>query len=392
MGVTINKFNSDKRRSNSALTSVEISIISSIIIVLGIFLLYVANTWYFGSMIEATEEVNENVEIIRSALMIEQIIYDYDRNTANLSVRNVAKDNLDLKIIAVELLAMDNRLIGRSSFSDLNYILQRGQRLDLVNVPTCIQCYKGELLKYRVWYVSRKHADDPSSMFGKAVFAEASFIYSQGELYLPCPPPSDYVMIDIVDPILLTNGEFTSSNTIKIRPAIKLPSPTIADITVYVESLNEGRIAIGSKRNVPVPSTEEVDIIGPFQGIKTPFKISISVFDPGTGKDMAIQREWVISGIPDRVVVNGITLLWREMDYAVHTVVVEISAPSPPDNVKVRISVKIKDCLGNELAEVEASEDIPSGEEFYSPIFIRLPKPIRFDQVYSIETGITEVE
>ncbi|MCX8193473.1 MAG: hypothetical protein N3G77_06665, partial [Nitrososphaeria archaeon] len=126
------KFIVGGRRSRSALTTVEITIISGVVLFLGIFVLYIANNWYLGSTLEATEETDKYVEMIRSALIIEKIEYDYEKNEANITLRNIAKDNLALRIISVELLRMDNNLIGQRSLIDSGYVLRRGEKLDLM--------------------------------------------------------------------------------------------------------------------------------------------------------------------------------------------------------------------------------------------------------------------
>lgn len=361
--------------------------ISSLVMILGIVLLYIASNWYLGSAIEAAEEVDKNVQMIRSALMIEKIEYNYSLNRANLTVRNVAKGNLNLRIIAVDLVKMDNRIIGHRLLSDHDYVLQRGEKIVLENVPTCggDQCHKGDLLRYRVWYIPERYVDGQSLTLGKATFVESFFIYAGGEFFLACPPPDNHVMIDVVDPILLTSGEFSGSNTIYIRPAVKSGS-SIVGFMIYVESLNGSISGYGSANNIRVPSSEDVKVVGGFSGIKVPFKIII--YSPDTE---IIQKEWIMGGKPDSAFVSGITLLWRETDYMVHTMVVEVGAPILSENVMIKISGKIMDCLGNQLAEVEAVERIPSGMDVDLPVFIRLPKPVRFDQIYSVEAVIVEV-
>lgn len=378
-----------KSKCRSALTVVEITVTSSIVIILGILLLYVASNWYFGSAIEATEEADKNVQIVRSALMVEKTVYDYTLNRANITVRNVAKDDLNLRIIAVDLITADNRFIGHRSLSDRDYILRRGEKIVLEEMPVCgeDQCHKGDLLRYRVWYIPERYADGQSLRLGKATFVESSFIYAGGVPFLACPPPSDYVMVDIVDPILLTDGQFSGSNTIYIRPAIKPGSSSTIDLMVYIEELNNGASGYGSVNDVRVPSSEDIKVVGGFSGIKVPFRMII--YSPDTE---IVQKEWVMSGNPSSAFVSGITLLWRETDYMVHTVVVEVGAPILSEGVVIEVSVRILDCSGNQLAEVEATERVPSGMDIDLPVFIKLPKPIRFDQIYFVEAGVVEVE
>jgi len=379
-----------KRGHRSALTVVEITVTSGLVVILGILLLYIASNWYFGSAIEAAEEVDKNIQIIRSALMIEKIeYYDvYTPNRASLTVRNVAKDNIGLRILAVDLVTMDNRIIGHKSLSDQDYVLWQGDKVVLEDVPVCAgdQCHKGDLLRYRVWYIPERPLNEGSSTFEKAVFVESSFIYAGGKLHLACPTPNDYVILDIVDPVLLTDGAFSGSNLIYIRPAIKNGTSPRIDIAVRVESLDGAALGYGGARNVQVPSSEEVKISGSFSGIKVPFKIIIESPD-----STIIQREWVMGGKPGSAFASGITLLWRETDYMVHTVVIEVGAPILQKDMIVKISVKIVDCINNKLAEVEAVERIPSGMDVNLPVFIKLPEPVRFDQIYSVEAMIMEI-
>lgn len=381
------KHNSGNKR-RSALTVVEITVTSSVVVILGILLLYIASSWYTGAAIEAAEEVGKNIQIIRSALMIENIKYDDDPSGASLIVRNIAKEDLSLRIIAVDLVTVDNKIIGHEPLSDRDYILHRGEKIVLENVPTCgeSRCHKGDILRYRVWYIPERYADGQVSALGKAVFVESSFIYTGGELSLACPPPGDYIMIDMVDPVLLTSGEFSGSNTIYIRPAIKPGSSLKINLTVYVERLDGSASGNGSAKNVQVPSSEDVKIVGKFSGIKVPFKIIIKSPDVEI-----IQQEWIMRGNPGSVFVSGITLLWRETDYMVHTVVVEIGAPELSKDIMIKTPVKILDCSRNKLTEVVAVERVPSGMDVDLPVFIKLPKPVRFDQIYAVEAEIIEI-
>ncbi|MEM0236175.1 hypothetical protein [Thermofilum sp.] len=379
-----------KRRHRSALTVVEITVTSSLVVILGILLLYIASNWYFGSAIETAEEVDKNIQIIRSALMIERIeyYYVYTPNRASLTVRNVAKDNIGLRILAVDLITMDNRIIGHKSLSDQNYVLWQGDKVVLENVPVCAgdQCHKGDLLKYRVWYIPERPLNGGSSRFERAVFVESSFIYAGGELPPACPISDDYVILDIVDPVLLTNGTFSGSNLIYIRPAIKNGTSSKIDIEVRIESLDGAVLGYGGAKNVQVPSSEEVKISGSFSGIKVPFKMIIE-----SPNSRIIQREWVMGGKPGSAFVSGITLLWRETGYMVHTVVIEVGAPILQKDVTIKVSAKILDCEGNKFAEVETVERIPSNMDVNLPVFIKLPEPVRFDQIYSVEAMIVEI-
>jgi len=377
-------------KHKSGLTIVEITVVSGLVVALGILLLYVASSWYFGSALEATEEVDKNVQMIRSALMIEKIVYDYSLNKANMTIRNVARDNMSLRIIAVDLVTMDNRIVGYKNLLSHSYVLRQGEKIVIEDVPTCDvnQCHKGDLLRYRVWYVPERYADGQSSMPGKATFIESPMIYAGGELFLACPPPRDYVVIDIVDPLLLTDGQFSPSNTVYIRPAISgSGSSSTIDIMMYVETLDDGTWGFGGANGIEIPSPGNVKVTGNFSGIKVPFKILIH------SPDMeVIPREFVMGGSPNKVFVSGVTFLWRETDYMVHTIVVEVGARPLSEDVLVKVSVKVLDCLDNTLAEVEAAERVPSGMDVDLPVFIKLPKPVRFDQIYSVEAEIMEVE
>lgn len=373
-----------RSKHKSALTVVEITITSSLVVILGILLLYIANNWYFGSAIEVAEEADENIQIIRSALMIEKIEYHYNPDKASLTVRNVAKDNLGLRIIAVELIAADNRIIGRKPISDQDHVLWQGDRVVLENVPTCggDLCRKGDLLRYRVWYTPERYFDGRSSTFEKAVFVESFFMYT-GEASPVCPHLDNHVMLDTVDPVLSTDGRF-SSNEINVRPGEG--SSSKIDLVVRIESLDGTILGYGSAEDVQVPSSEEVKIRGNFVGIEIPFKVIIS-----SPNSEIIQREWVMGGKPGSAFASGIRLLWRETDYTVHTVMVEVGAPDLSKDMTVKISIKIADCERNSLANVETVERIPSGTDVNLPVFIKLPEPVKFDQIYSVEAMIIEI-
>lgn len=378
------------RKSKSGLTTVEIIVISSIVLALGIFLIYVANNWFFGSTIEATEKVDKNVHIIRSALTIEQIIYDYNRNKANLTVRNVAKGNLNLKIIAVELLSEDGRLYGRSPH--LNYVLRPGEskNIDETVVPTCIDCHRGDVLRYRVWYAPEKHAGDQFSIPGEAIFVESSFIYAGGEINLACPLPQNdnYLLIGIVDPVLSTDGVFSSGEVrIKlVRPAF-VQVPSIISLKIDVMGLRDNLQGSGILENVQVSEVNYVTVKGYYRGIRVPLKITVE--SHGT---KIIQKEWIMGGDPNRAYVSGISLLWRETDYMVYAVIVDIGAKPLTEDLSVKVSVRIKDCNSTIIGEVDARERIPAGMDVDLPVFINLHEAVRFDQIYFVEANIVEVE
>ncbi|MDW8021740.1 MAG: hypothetical protein RMI78_03810 [Nitrososphaerota archaeon] len=380
------------RRPKSGLTAVEVTVISGVVLALGIFLIYVANNWYFSSTIETADEVDENVQLIRSALAIEKITYNYTDNTADITIRNVARDGPNLKIIAVEVLSMDGRPYSRLSLSDLNYILGPGEHKDLDKVPACTSCHKGDILRFRIWYVPEKHAGDQFSIPGEAIFVESSFIYAGGEINLACPLPQNdnYLLIGIVDPVLSTDGVFSSGEVrIKlVRPAF-VQVPSNISLKIDVTGLRDNLQGSGILENVQVSEVNYVTVRGDYRGIRVPLKITVN---PLNDETKIIQEGWIMGGDPNRAYVSGISLLWRETDYMVYAVIVDIGAKPLTEDLSVKVSVRIKDCKGNIVGEVDARERIPAGMDVDLPVFINLHEAVRFDQIYFVEANIVEVE
>ncbi|MCX8188039.1 MAG: hypothetical protein N3F65_05485 [Nitrososphaeria archaeon] len=378
------------RRPKSGLTAVEVTVISGVVLALGIFLIYVANNWYFSSTIETADEVDENVQLIRSALAIDKITYNYTDNTANITIRNVARYGPNLKIIAVEVLSMDGRPYSRLSLSDLNYILGPGEHKDLDKVPACTSCHKGDILRFRIWYVPEKHAGDQFSIPGEAIFVESSFIYAGGEINLACPLPQNdnYLLIGIVDPVLSTDGVFSSGEVrIKlVRPAF-VQVPSNISLKIDVTGLRDNLQGSGILENVQVSEVNYVTIRGDYRGIRVPLKITVE----SHGTEI-IQKEWIMGGDPNRAYVSGISLLWRETDYMVYAVIVDIGAKPLTEDLSVKVSIRIKDCDSNIIGEVDARERIPAGMDVDLPVFINLHEAVRFDQIYLVEANIVEVE
>lgn len=373
-------------KHSSALTTIEVTIISAVTIVLGIFLAYVASSWYYSSSLEATEEVDKNVQIVHSALVIEQVSYNYEENMASLTVRNVAKNPLNLVVFRVELASKSGLIHGSLTLTG-NNVLRPGESLNIKNVPKCSECHKGDQLIYRVWYTLERYASDSLEMFREATFAETSFVYAGGEIFLACPPPTKNLIIDIVDPVLNTDGWFTQSNTIYIRPALGPTSTTT--ISATVKSLSEDKTAHGMAENVQVPSSEQVKIRGNFfeVGIGVPFKILIDSPDM-----VVIQREWILAGTTSRVFVTDITLLWKETDRTVHTIVLTLAARNLPKDVYVKAFISLKNCNEQIIGQSMATALVPAGSDTDLPIFISLPRSLSIDQIYSVETKIVEVD
>lgn len=386
-------------RNRKAFTTVEVTVISVVAMILAVFLLYVAASWYAGSALEATEEIDKQIEMIRAAMMIENISVNYTPmgSKADISVRNVAKSDLRLRILMVELLTIDNRVMVRESLIDQGIVLGKGEVKKLRDIQGCRECQKGEILRYRVWYAADKPTSDLAAMMKRAAFVEASFVHAVGGASLSCPDmqTNDVLVVDIVDPILHVEGTFLS-NVVEVRPALKfIRAYEKVNLYVTVESLRDGKVGTGLAENVDVTKAERVSVRGDFQGLRIPLKISIYANYPGDAISspytVVMPREWVFDGQPNRVIVSGISLLWRDTDYKVHTILVELGSVELSESIRLRVSVRIIDCYSQLIEEVEATETIPPGIDLDRAVFIRLRQPVRIDQIYFVETRLSEV-
>lgn len=153
------------RRSRQGDLTIGSAILASVVVALGLFLLYVSFSWMQAYGVDVTEEFDKHTQLMRIALNIEAINYSDARSLIYL--RHVSKHDVSISICRIELVSLDKSMIVNSTpaegFKEL-YRLERSGDLLSIHAPTCPSCDPGEPLAYRVWYTSseifrRSHGD-----------------------------------------------------------------------------------------------------------------------------------------------------------------------------------------------------------------------------------------
>lgn len=380
---------------NKGLTVIEVTIIASITLVLGLFLLGISTGLFFNTTLDLTKETDKGVQKLRGLLLIEAINYTLTDNVerALVVVRNIAKQPIDLTVTKIDLYSVSRNeasgetiykyqgSIPRTTFGNLSKLgIGKSETLE---APTCPGCRMGTELIYRVWYVPSSLYDekDPFKYVSEMTYAQASIIKPVGEAApLACPLPQDWVLVDKVDPITIVElGEMHPVNKVYIKPAFASYA-TYLDVFVSVQEVGGGRGGYGFGR-IPVPAYNDIPISGEYAGARAPFTITIS-------SDWSmIPGVWYFDGLYGEIHVSGITLLWLERGRVVYSVMVELGAGSSGN---YEVLVTLKDCNLNVVAKGSSIVKVLEGMRSITT-FIDLDRMVRFDQVYVVETSIRKL-
>lgn len=378
-----------ERRSSAkkkGLTVVEVAIVASITLLLGIFLMGMSAGLFFNTTLDLTNETDRNIQLLRGLLLIEAINYTETNGVeyATIIVRNIAKQPIDLTVTRIELLSKENVMYGSRPSAGYGNLtkLSIGESASL-EAPTCPQCLKGDILIYRVWYISSAsyNEEQPLLSLNDMLFVESRIVKPVGPVPPPrCPLPRDWVLLDKVDPVTdVELGEMHSLNRVYIRPIFASESADL-DIFVRIREVIGGKQGEGS-RTIRVPTHSDVSIPGQYAGIQVPFIITVSSDWPIT------PSTWFFDGIPNKIHVSGIFLQWYERDRNVYSVMIELGAGSRGN---YSVSIVLRDCNQDILAR--GSSTVKVGPGMYSATtFIAFPDPVSFDQIYYVETDVEEI-
>jgi len=381
-----------KRLKRKGLTVVEVVVIASIVLALGIFLMMYSAGLFSATALDLTEQTDRNIQLLRGILLIEGVDYhvgEDGRDIAEIYVRNIAKYSIDLTVTRIELLVSNEVLhdaIPRGSYGFGNLTkLRIGERAKL-SAPVCNECQKGEKLIYRVWYISSAlyNVDNPLLSISDMLYVEVKIVKPIGaEAVLKCPIPSDnWIMIDYVDPVTgAIFGRISSLNpVVNIRPGLASIQAEDMPFTVTVTEIEGGRTGTGS-RPIDVPTVRLERVQGDYGGLQTPYRITIS------SDWNIIQREWVLDGIPGKIHVSGIFLQWSRIDRIIEGIMLELGY-GEVGNYKVKVT--LKDCDGDTLYTSSINATVNEINVF-EVRFIPVSGPTRFDQVYYVETKVEEL-
>lgn len=387
-------------RRRSGLTVVEVAIIASITLSLGIILMLFAAGWAQGSLLDLTRETDVNVEALRSALVIESMSYDSEAGEVNLTVRNVSKHDISLTAYRLELRSLENDTVYASMSLGLN--LSQGEVAEIDDAPTCWDamspqladdCLQTKQLVYRVYYIPTHLLDEGRLTSRTILYVDLSFV--NPFLVSPppvCPLPENWVIVDILDPVTnIESGKihpFSGKGKIWVRLPLASESATI-DLDIYVEEVREsGHPKSGSgSETVDIPSQDEYEVYGDYDSLGAPFRIRLS-----SDSYQVIPEEWVFAGRltnPNnaKVHVSGIVLFWETEDRTINNVMLEMGADSQGD---YRVIVRFKDCTGAVVATASREVHFLPGTSTAN-IFLEIEEKVRFDQVYVVETEVEEL-
>ncbi len=384
------------RNSKKGLTVIEVAVISSMVIALGIFLMLYSAGIFANTTYDLTKETDRNIQLLRGILLIESVQYGEENGEeyAKIHVRNIAKQAIDLTITRIELLISNDRFYDSLpktpyGFGNLTKLINGEKKI--LDAPTCPSCHKGENLTYRVWYISSSLYDveNPLLSVSNMLYVEFRMIKPIGAVeVLKCPlPTSNWIMVDYVDPA--TGAIFGRISTLEpavyIRPS--LASNQIEDMpfTVIVMEDETGRSGSGTA-SLDVPSIRLERISGTFGGLQTPLRIIV-----GSSWDV-IQREWFLDGLPNETLnslklhVSGIYLQWSRIDRTLEGIMLELGL-GEKGNYNVRVI--LRDCYKDVLQDSTITVEVERINDFEIR-FIPVSNSVRLDQIYYIETKIEE--
>jgi len=381
-----------KRKSTKGLTVIEVVVITSIVIALGIFLMMYSAGLFTTTTLDLTEETSRNIQLLRGILLIEAVHY-YSRedgtDAADIYVRNIAKHPIDLTVTRIELIISHDVLhdyVPKSSvgFGNLTK-LKMGENASL-SAPVCNQCKKGDILIYRVWYISSfmYNVENPLMSVNDMLYVEAKIIKPiGGGSPLKCPLPIDnWVMIDYIDPI--TGAIFgrigSLSPAISIRPSLASSQSDDLSFTVTAIEIEGGGSGSGSAE-IDIPTARLERVVGDYENLQVPLRVTV------TSSWNVIQREWIFGGISGKLHISGIYLQWSRLDKILEGVMLELGYG---ETGNYRVKITLKDCDGEVLMATSVYINVERTNDFEAR-FIPIPDPIRFDQIYYIETEVEEL-
>ena len=349
--------------------------------------MFIAAGWAQSSILNLTQETDANIQALRSALIIEEINYTYGQ----IIVRNIADYNVSLTVMKIALFKEDGTLIEsipQNGFTSLAN-LTKGQAAQL-NAPTCNTCNRGERLKYRIWYIPTELLEKGLFKSTYILYVESSFINPIGPHTQPaCPLPNKWTLIDMVDPVTWISGQdggviasFYGRGKVWIKAPLASDNETI-NFRVTVEEIGSGRSGSGSD-DVEVPSENQYAIYGTYNGLKVPFKITLS--SPDTN---VIPHTWVFGGKKSNwgrvhAHVSGIVIFWRDEDRKVENVMLEMGAD---EWGTYRVTLKLKDCNDAILYQRTKLVEFKPGSNTLN-VFFRVSPALDFDQIYIVETEV----
>lgn len=352
------------RRSRTGITAVEAAFISSITILLGFVLIFLASGWAQISLNDLTKKADEHIQSFRSLLAIEAI--RYTESDVEIRLRNISKWNISLTIMEIEAL-MDGKVVGKFS---KNVSLARGEATSL---PIPADCKYGKNMIARIKYI-------PTALSEKdlpPLAIEFDFMCPISTIPPVCNVPEEWSFIDIMNPITTLSGEISQEYSyIWIRTPLSSMS---GDRDIKVQIYGQEGSYSGSS-TIRFPSAEQTPLKISGEGVKPPYNITF------TGS-YYIPRSFLLGALVEekevKAHVSGITILWRPEDKIAEGLIIELGVFAPGDYV---LRVSIEDCHGYELLTLE--KPFSYEKRGWILLHIEFTEEFKVTDMYTIKTSI----
>ena len=369
----------------SPVTSATLLTVSTVI--LGLFLFGVFSGWFNVSLLDVTSEVDVGVQVIRSSISIEGVVFDEDNKT--VYVRNVGKN--DLIITRIELVDLYSGVILDSiperEYADNLLLLRVGDSSNLT-LPDCPLCGEDVAVKLRIWYIPEKLYDELNPVFSadEMSFVEHVVKIPQRITDIACPTFSDsdnWLFIEFVDPVAYVSTGRIAWDEIRILSPLASEYTTV-EVVVTVTELNPpNRVRRGT--GVIETMTNEISLVDAnARGLYIPVEIEITP-QPAW---VLVPNVWIFGKGENNVHVSDITLTWDEVRQLINGAVIGVAKPRGASGL-YEVRVYIKDCKGNIVSENSRAQRVFGGSSTFT-VFVELPLT-RLDQAYVIGTEVREV-
>lgn len=374
------------KRLRRGLTIVGALALAGLTLAVGIILFGVAAGWFQTSLRDVTREADKDIQIIRSAIVIEAANYTADESY--ITLRNIG--GTDVVILRIEILSSDGQIYNATPTEGYTNLttLRHGERQSIES-PRCSVCTLYEPITIRVWYVSASlfNPESPEEAVDKAQFVEWRLLSPTGSLPQPtCPLPNhDWLFLDYVDPVAYVSSGKIAWNQIRLRSVIASRVDDVSTRVTVTEltGWHRTRSGSGTLRSV----SNEIQLINAYaSGLQIPVEITV---ESNEADWTIIQKKWIFGGIPYKAHVSDILLIWSEKDRTVYAALLTLGVGQTG---RYRVTVTLKDCNEDILVQEETIVNIPS--DLSTPTsddtFISFSHPVRFDQIYYIETSVRE--
>lgn len=357
-------------KAKKGITAVEAVFISSVTILLGLALIFLASEWAQISIYDLTQKTNEYVQSFRSLLVAEVI--KYTESGGEVRLRNVSKWNISLTVTEIEALR-DDGVVGRLR---KNVLLAKDEATSL---PLPVECKRGRNIVTRIKYI-------PTALSERnlpPLTIEVNFTCPISTVPTMCSFPEGWALIDVVDLITTLSGELS-----QVYPFIWIRAPLSSiegDESINVEVRGQEGSYSGSFP-IRLPGAERIPLKISNEGIKPPYNITLKgpSYTP-------IPRDFTLGAFVEedevKAHISGITLLWRPEDKIAEGLLIEMGVFAP-GNYTIKVSVE--DCNGNDLLTLMKFYSYTGDRGVWDFLYVEFKEELKVTDIYSIRTLITK--